>query len=240
MADKPFAWPPRHKVRELLAFAFLHRKRLISKDRILEMLWPEAEPERAERELYRALAELRRAVRQVMGEAHPVIDRVGSSYRLEEGLFQTDIDAFEEAAVNGLRAERDGAASHLLEAAQTYAGDLFADSTYPWAEAERDRLQTLWLSVICRLAEIDLMAGRPEAAWAMLQPALVAAHANEAIHRIAFAALGALGLRSEVTRLYERLQAVLREEFGAEPEGATRDAYRSALGLRNSRAGAGE
>ncbi len=239
LANEPLAWPPRHKVRELLAFAFLHRQRLMSKDRVLEVLWPEAEPKRAERELYRALAELRHTVRQAVGEAHSVVDRVGSSYRLEEGLFQTDIDVFEEAAVQGLRSETDRAAPHLLAAAHAYEGDLFADSEYPWAEAERDRLQTLWLSVVCRLAEIDLTSGRPEAAWGALQLALAVAHASEAIHRIAFAALGALGLRSEVTRLYERLQAVLREEFGAEPEAATRDAYNRALGLRDSRVGSG-
>ncbi len=240
LADKPLAWPPRHKVRELLAVAFMHRQRLMSKDRILELLWPEAEPERAERELYRALAELRHTVRQALGQPHSVIDRVGSSYRIEEGLFQTDIDAFEEAAVQGLRLETDRAASHLLAAAEAYEGDLFADAEYPWAEAERDRLQTLWLSVICRLAEIDLAGGRPEAAWATLQSALAAAPANEAIHGIAFVALGALGLRAEVTRLYERLQAVLREEFGAEPEAATREAYKRSLGLRDSRASVGE
>jgi predicted ATPase/DNA-binding SARP family transcriptional activator len=204
---------------KLLALApghWLHR------DVIVDMLWPEAEPQAASNNLHQLLHYIRR----MMGpDSVALSDEV---IRLcPAGKLTVDVDAFEEAAG---RARTSNEVAALQEALALWTGPLLPEDQYAdWAEEHRDRLDETHAAVMTLLGSMLSEQGEHQAALALLEPLAPARPHDEYLHRATIEALAGLGRRWEAIEAYERLRNTLDEAYAAEPEPETKALYRRLL-----------
>ncbi len=217
---------PRRTARSLLLLVLASPGHRLPRDRILDLLWPEASPETALKALYVALHSLRRVLEPDLtaGRSSAYIETTGDIIGLRpEANVWVDVDHFEEIlgqAGTGARAE---GAEKLREGLALYGGDLLADEPYAdWPVAPRERLRALWRRAVLDLAAIEIETGRPRAAVPELAALLAVDPVDEAAHRALMRGYAADGARDEALRQYDRCVQALAAELGAEPAAETR------------------
>lgn len=142
---------------KLLKFFLVHGSKLIANDRILDLFWPEVDPEKARHTLATHLSALRRSL-----SIANLFQRVGESYRLciSEEL-RLDALEFEEAVHQALALARGGdheRAIHQLERAEAlYRGPFLEEELYEdWVELRRRELHLLHEQVLEKLGDLYL------------------------------------------------------------------------------------
>jgi DNA-binding SARP family transcriptional activator len=194
------------KARALLTYLVTHSESDVGRERLLEILWPEIDPDRAKEGLRSALWSIRRAIRDAGLEPDEYLTANRAVVRWKA---QTWLDAEQFQRL----AQSDD--PHKLETALAlYKGDFLEGDYEEWTVAERARLGTVYESVLARLVR---SARNHEAAQLLLtrnpydEPSyLLLIEAELAAGRVVAAA--ALG---------ERCERALAE-VGAQPSAAVR------------------
>lgn len=203
------ASPARRRPLALLALLAISGARGLSREKIASLLWPDSNEERARNSLSQALTALRRDVPEgelVVGAAE---------LRLNPALITSDVAEFEHFLSAG-EPER---------AVELYQGP-FLDGFFVkdaatferWTDEHRRRLHELYSAAVERLARQSVERHDTVAAvrwWrrlAALEPA--SARATAGLMR----ALAATGDRAAALQHYRVHEALLRQEFGVEPE----------------------
>ncbi|MBI3967531.1 MAG: hypothetical protein HY329_17990 [Chloroflexi bacterium] len=126
---------------KLLALACGHQ---LHREQLMELLWPEQDPDAAANNLHKALYAARRALEPHLAPATPSVylHLQGDLLVLRSpGPLWIDVDAFAQAAAEARRAGKPRA---YLEALQLYTGDLLPEDRYEdWAAGRREELQAL-------------------------------------------------------------------------------------------------
>ena len=137
--------PATRKARALMAFLAMNRGVDAARERLLEIFWPDADPDRARDSLSTALHSIRRCIRVTGVDADTFLTATKSVLRWTA---ETEVDAlkFTELAVS-----QDSAASQ--EALQTYRGDFLEGDYDNWTVAERERLAGLYETVLARVVK---------------------------------------------------------------------------------------
>ena len=204
---------------KLLALAPGHR---LHRDVVIDMLWPDAEPQAASNNLHQLL----HSVRRLMGpNSIALSDEV---IRLcPAGGLSVDVDAFEQAAAS---ARSSGEIAALRKAAALWTGPLLPEDQYAdWAEEHRDRLAETYAAVVTLLGSKLSEQGEHQAALALLEPLASTSPTDEHVHRALIEALAGLGRRWEAIEAYERIRTALDEAYAAEPDPETKALYRRLL-----------
>ncbi len=197
----------RHRVALLALLAGAHPAG-VAREKLLALLWPEREGDRARNLLNQAV----HALRNALGEQ--AIRSVGDELRLDAGRIDVDVVRFEAALEEG-DPER---------AVQAYAGPFLDGFFLPdaveferWAERERERLRRAYLGAVEGLAEEAGERGDVRAAagwWRRL--AAEDPHSSRVTLRL-MRALEATGNRAAAIRSAEAHATLLERELGAEP-----------------------
>ncbi len=217
----PQVWG-REKALHLFQFLLTYRHQLYHKEQIIEGLWPGAGPKTGDRDFKVALNAVQRALEPERKPRAPsqYIERIDLAYRLAPGTFWLDADEFETLVTAGNQALPDHPAAALLpfrQAAELYTGNYLPERRYDdWASAARERLQTLALSTLTRLADL-LIESSPEESLQLCQRALSLDPVWEGAYRVQMRAYLATGNRPLALRTYEQCQAVLAREFDVAP-----------------------
>ena len=223
----------RARVRELLAVLVLEPT--IARDRVVELLWPDLDPDAGGRNLRVTLTHLHRLLEpgRAAGEATFHVRADASTIRLVASP-RLRVDVWElrrlSAAATIARDAGDvGAAIALLtEAAALSRGTPFVDlDRVAGFDAEVEGLRLLVVTTLLDLAALHLMAGCPGPALACAERALVLEPYLEAAHRLAIAATAQRGDSARTTAVIERTRRLL-DELGVTPEPATEMLIRAA------------
>lgn len=215
--------PQRKAARELIAYLALQRQGA-TRDELLETLWPDEDPRRSEQRFWQASAEARKA----LGDA---LLRDGRRYLLNRSTLEIDLDRLNQLIGQAAQAGNADDERAALEAAvNLFRGEPFAGIETDWAESEARRLRAVAVDVLKRLARLRLDAGEAAAALEAAERGIALDALNEDLWRLALEAEGALGSREAITERYERLQHLLDEKLGLEPQRETRTLYRELLG----------
>jgi len=153
--------PPREwqskKARDMLKMLIAHRGRPVSRQRLIELLWPDQSPERTGNRLSVLLCIVRRVLdphRRIIQPGPIVADR--SAVRLDRNVVDVDVEHFLSAADTARHAADvdDRAAATLLRAASDlYAGDFLDDDPYEdWAQPLHDEARAAYAGVLRALA----------------------------------------------------------------------------------------
>ncbi len=197
-------WPSL-RAAQLVQLLCLQPRQRLTRDEVIDSLWPQLEPEAG-------AANLRKAThhaRQALGRHDSIMLQAGEVLLWPERPVVVDALRFEQCADAAL-AQRDPA--NCADVAASYTGDLLPGARFePWAEATRERLRERQLQLLRasgqweRLAQID-----PE---------------DEAAHRALMQRELAGGNRAAALRWYAHLREALQQGLGVSPDAQTQALY---------------
>jgi predicted ATPase/DNA-binding SARP family transcriptional activator len=215
------AWH-RKKARQLFKYLLSRPSRRAYKDEVIELLWPESDPETGSTNLRSAIHATRRALSTVAQEPGiPALfaDRDFVWLRPDAELW-LDADEFEHTLEQAAHAA--DPLPLLQHADALYAGDYLPEDLYEdWAAERRGDLKRAWTSLQFRLAELFEAAGDADAAARALQRLLRADPCDERAARQLMHSLTKHGRRSEAVRIYQQLVRALHEDLDVEPSELT-------------------
>lgn len=130
------------KVKELMAFFLYHSDREVSKERLIEEIFPAMEYERALINLNTCIYQLRKA----LASAYVGIEVIYSKgyYRLRSDEVVSDVELFEQAAKIAINT---GYLEDLKKATLLYRGDYLEDEGYQWARPRQVYLRELYWQI---------------------------------------------------------------------------------------------
>lgn len=161
---------PRRKALDLLRHLILARGTAMSRDALIEHLWPEIDPESGANRLHVALHALRSVLREALpGTGESLVRHRHGHYRLDvEALGPVDAflfaDTLDEARRRAREGDPDGALGCLEQALPLYLGELFADAEDVAFEAPRQRFRDRHREALHLLVDLHLNRGRADAA----------------------------------------------------------------------------
>jgi ATP/maltotriose-dependent transcriptional regulator MalT/DNA-binding SARP family transcriptional activator len=223
----------REKARQLMQLLVTNRKRLLQKEQIIDLLWPDADADTAYRDFKVALNALFHALEPNRAA------RSGSFYILRQGAayglnlasgFWLDADEFESLVNRGLalgaRGQEQEAQSLLQQALDLYQGDFLEDVPYEdWCTEERERLQVLYLRAAEWLAQHASRWEDYEGCIHLCDRIIARDHCWEEAYRLLMYCYYRLGNRPKAMRVYDKCMLILQEELGIKPMPTTQQLY---------------
>jgi DNA-binding SARP family transcriptional activator len=213
------AWHQR-RAGELFRLLLLTPQHTLSRDQIIDALWPDKSIRQALPLFHRATSQLRRVLEPDLPDKFPSryleVDKGRVTLHLPLGS-SIDFEAFEQHVCD----ERWAAALDV------YRGELCPDDRYAdWAAAPRERFMQLHLRVLSIQARLELNAGAPEKAIDLCRHALSIEPWQEQAALIGMQACLALNDRAGAIRLYRDFERTLGEDLGIAPQPELQTLYR--------------
>jgi predicted ATPase/DNA-binding SARP family transcriptional activator len=217
------------KERALLAELILHANQIVSRERLVEVVWDDDPPASAAATLNTYVSHLRSALepgREARTQPGLLLTR-DPGYLLAVDPERVDALRFERLAGEGRRVLAAGdaatAAATLREGLGLWRGGALADFVYaPFAQAEAMRLEELRLSTLEQRIDADLALGRHHDLVAELRRLVDEHPLRERLWGHLMLALYRCGRQSEALRAYGELRTVLAEELGIDPNPSLR------------------
>lgn len=211
----------RPRVRQLLHILVLHAGEPLHRERLAEMLWPEADPDLSVHRLQVAVSSLRRLLDAESGLEGEIVQRDGLSYvlRLPQDSV-VDVAQFTQALARARVAHRDGrdveTITALQEAVDLHHGDLLPeDGPAEWVAETRESLRTEAAAASALLARL-LATRDPRAALEAAERAVGLDHYNDEAWHLLIHLHRHLGDTAMAQRTASMYQEVLRD-LGVSP-----------------------
>ncbi|MBF0233804.1 MAG: protein MalT, partial [Desulfamplus sp.] len=232
-----------NKPKLLLKSIICHNTKDISKEMIIDDIWPDASMKAGDKNFKVNLHRLRKAlepdVNKQVGYSYITMDTGRIS--LDPELVTVDIDTFNTLARQGHeKLVRDEVALALLffeQAVTIYKGDFLAEEPYEtWIDLKRDLLRTYYIEILMTMARIHEDQDQPLQAVEYLKKAIQADPLHEEAYQNLMIVYADAGMPTAATALYDKWRQVARSELGVEPGPETRNIYNKiqALHLKNS------
>ncbi len=208
---------PGRQGRALTAYLTLNRDRSVSRDELLNVLWPERPPASPEAALSSVLAKVRRAL-----EPATIVGRHALTLQLPDGA-QIDVETLGAQIERAERALADADHTTALASAQAalavLAQPLLPDLDGEWIEPWRQRFGDLTPRTLDTAARAGIALGasrlpsaeRAAASLVKLEPY------REGGYALLMRAQAGQGNVAEALRTFEQLRSFLRDELGASP-----------------------
>ncbi|MEU4448218.1 BTAD domain-containing putative transcriptional regulator [Actinosynnema sp. NPDC050801] len=213
------------KRRTVLAALALELNRVVSGDRLLELVWDGSPPPQAKAALQGHIAQLRK----VLDHGVALVTRA-PGYVLTGERAAVDVFRFEDLLVTAREASDEDAVRLLGEALALWRGPVLADVPGDQLrEAVSARLEELRLVAVQELATRLSRLDRAAEAVSGLRDAVEANPLREALVSRLVLALHWTGRQAEALALFHRTRERLAEELGVDPGPELREAYRTVL-----------
>lgn len=222
-ASEPIAPLPSHKSRSLLAYLVLNRDRVLHRETLCGLIWPDDSEAVARKGLRTALWRIRSAIEPDSGVGFLHADAFHVGFR-SEGAWA---DAWEfEDCVDALASKHDddldaADAERLAKAAALYRGDLAAGHYEDWCLAEQERFRLAHLTMMERLVGYHRRRRNWLQAIVWAQQVLARDPLREHLHRAIMGCHMLIGDRPSALRQYRRCETALRDELGIAPMAET-------------------
>jgi predicted ATPase/DNA-binding SARP family transcriptional activator len=206
----------------LLAYLAYYPQRAHLRDELIDLLWPDADPDAARTSLRQALFLLRQQLEPPGVPAGAVLLADRASVRLNPEAIATDVAEFD-AAVQG--AERAGSpaerAERLARAVELYQGELLHGYYEAWVLQEREWLAERFFQALGQLILHREEAGDLSRALQAAQRGVSLDPLREEAHGHLIRLYAAAGQPAAALRQYGELERRLQEELGTTPSAAT-------------------
>lgn len=213
------------KTRELLAL-LIHMNAPVSKERLIEELWPETDPNSGSALLRTTLYYLRRHF-ESEGLAG-LIHHSQNLYSLKPHFCRLDYRNFEQLVNTGFREEplHELGAGLLVKAVRLYRGDYMADPTdNTWAIPRQVRLKHLYIDTLMALANYYRARGNNRRARDYLLLLKEVDPLCEQAHRLLIQVYAALDDHQALYDEQSGFKMILQEEIGLSPAPETEALY---------------
>ncbi|CUU59585.1 AAA ATPase domain-containing protein [Parafrankia irregularis] len=203
---------------ELLHILAVHADRAVSRDRLTELIWPDASPSRANHSLQVAISALRGLLEpDVPREQRRLLRRAGQGYLLvvtdhaDHDLlrFGQLLTAADEARQRG---DRETEADHLMTAIERHGGELLpAGRPTDWLLTERERLRVVLATACERVSRLLTEAGRHAEAARLAERGLDVDRYRDGLWQVLALALRANGQPAAAALAEVRYRSMLAE-----------------------------
>ena len=201
------------KSEELFAFLLHYGGKPVSKEKIIDTLWPNMDVLKASQNLHATSWYIRDTLR-AKGFPEP-ISRSKGSYQIRLDGLQCDLLEFIRL-VERLKTGDEGIGI-MEQACQLYRGDYLADKHYEWSDSMRAWLDSEHEKIQFRLAALHTAAADTKQASEIYNHII----RHNPLAEAAYTALIELSLRdgdkTGAVLLYKKYRTMLREEFGFDP-----------------------
>ena len=208
-------------MRVVLALLVLRAGQLVSRDALVDALWPDDPPPSARQTVESYVSRLRRALREA-GLDGAIIESASAGYRLELNGYGLDRDGFEALVTVGREARAAGdtaaAAAHLGEGLSLWRGPALEGlAELPALRADVAALTQARLLALEEWAQVQLDLGLVAEVLAVLRPETARHPRHERVHELLMLALYRSGAQADALEHYAAVRRDLVDELGLEP-----------------------
>jgi DNA-binding SARP family transcriptional activator len=220
------------KGQAILKYLLAHRTTPVAKDVLMDLFWPDIEPEAARRNLHQAVYSLRQTLRRRDPDVQYIHFENNQYFLNPELSVWIDVEEFETQLQTGRRFEAAGQPAEAMReyaaAVSLYQGDFLAEDLYEdWPRSQRERLRTHFLEIASRLSDYQYQQGEYPAAISLCQQILTLDNCFEEAHRRLMHCYLAQGQRHLAIRQFHTCVQALAEELDVPPAEETRVLYES-------------
>jgi DNA-binding SARP family transcriptional activator len=227
--DRPVESWPSGRGRSLFKYLLTASGEPRPREVLMDLFWPNADPEAARNNLNVAIHGLRQALRSAADV--PVVLYQDGAYCLNPTLEEwIDVQEFERHVDGARRLESTGdltaAAAEYELAVGLYQGDFLADDPYEeWPVLIRERLRLAYLDTLDRLSQIYLGQGQYSSCGTLCQLILARDPCREDAHCRLMRCYGRRRQHHLAMRQYQVCVDALRSELDIDPAPATSELY---------------
>jgi DNA-binding SARP family transcriptional activator len=220
---------PNSRASSLFVYLMLHHKQNTPREVLMDLFWPDLEPESARNNLNVALHSLRQVFRSSVDI--PVIEFSAGVYQLCRNLdVWIDIDEFEHHQQSGIKLEAAGQIAAAVKdyeiAASLYQGDFLQSDLYEdWSILTREHLRVAYLDILDRLSRIYFKQGQYAACISLCQLILGRDNCREDTHCLLMRCYCHQGQHYLALRQYQACVEALRTELDVDPASETTQLY---------------
>ncbi|MES2462483.1 MAG: tetratricopeptide repeat protein [Armatimonadota bacterium] len=210
-----------YKTGALLAYLAFYPQRQHSREQLVNLLWPDADPTSGRNRLTQALVWLRPRLEPDESKRGTILVSDRHTIGLESIDLQTDVAEFEEALQTAAsRVEPTQQIEALRQAVDRYRGELLPGYYEDWVLTERQRLFDQFLLSLRRLAELYEQTQEYDRALDCARRALAADPVSEEVHLDLIRLLARTGQPAAGLRQFREMEQILLRELDEEPSGA--------------------
>lgn len=218
------------KGKSIFKYLVKHHHSPVSKEMLMEVFWPDTDPESSRRNLHQAIYNLRQTLRHGQPDFKAILFE-DDHYLLNPDLsLWLDFEEFERGVIRGRRLELAGNIAGAIEEFQRaealYLGDYLEDDLYEdWAASKREQLRTAYLDLADRLSVHYLNIGNTGSAIELCHKILEVDNCHEAAYRRLMQSYQAIGQSSLAVRHYHLCVEKLKTELDVTPSSETRTLF---------------
>ncbi len=222
----------RRKAKALFAYLYLHRGRLVSKDELMEAIWPDSEefcPGRI-KQLVLILRDTLEPGRACGAGSLYILEKGGYYCFNTKGEFYSDVEEFERHLALAKECQARGdirlALAEYQKAIDLHVGEFLSEFRYEdWAACEAARLKEIFLEALEDAATLQGALHEFSEAVRLLRTAVAEDKLRESTYLELMRYLWRDGKRTEALRVYESLRHTLEHHLGVEPEAEVTKLY---------------
>ncbi|WP_186841895.1 BTAD domain-containing putative transcriptional regulator [Acetobacterium fimetarium] len=225
LKEKPIKWRTT-KTEELFAFLLQNENQFISKDELLEALWPDVELEKATRYLHTTIYNLKNNLKTANITFN--LEVVNGLYCYEKHHFYSDLGEFKNMindAVNPYNEIDAASARNIERAILLYEGDLLAENDYPWATSQSTFYRHRFEKYVFALARHYFFKRDYLSTKRVLYKLIEMDNLNERYHELLLNVFRFDDDYVAFTRHYEDLKALLLKELDQPPNPSIQALY---------------
>jgi|SRR5215217_2000079 len=223
--DEVLILPNSTKSLAILRYLLASPKRPVSRDFLIDWLWPESDLVKGKYSVNSAVCVLRKLFSSVYPTLAPTdcILLEQDYYRLSPNICVTsDKDEFDAHYKRGRQLERAEWASEAIaeydEAVALYKGEFLSEDLYEeWTLIERQRLDSVYIDILERIAAYHKVNCNYRECIETYYKILAKEPCHESSHRFLMDCYAQLGLRAQASRQFKLCERILRRRYGVAP-----------------------
>jgi len=232
-------WPS-EKTRSLFTYMVIHREMPVHRELLLEQIWPDMDPARANVNFRNTATRLRQALLKALdGQVNKddIFVFKHKKYQLLSGArIKVDIEEFDRLIKEASHVDApDVKIKYINQALELYKGDFLPENYDAWTDIHRPRLKENYLNNLHWLAGYAARVGDNDGCIAACEKYLAHEPFSEEISRLCMQVLVRLGRLGAVKNRYEQLKRALRQVLRSAPSKETQELYKSLIGSKSGR-----
>ncbi len=220
----------------ILKYLISHYNRPVAKDILMDVFWPDADPEAARRNLHQAVYSLRQTLKGMQPDIQ-LIQFKNDSYCISpEVVIWIDFIEFKQRVKEGRHLEGAGQLPEAMAqygiAEGLYQGDFLEEDLYiDWPGLQRDQLHNIYLESVDRLTQYYLKRGEYTTVVTLCKRVLTRDNCDETMHKRLMESYFAQGQRNLAVRQYQNCLRALKEELDLPPSEEIVELYQRIIAI---------
>jgi two-component system LytT family response regulator len=224
--EEPIKWRT-EKTKELFAFLLHNHGNSITKYQIIDAIWPDIDPDKAEHQLYNGIYYIRRTLNEYGIPRENII--LNGNYCLKLDNINFDLIHFKEYLNKSVKTIPIKVLRRLEE---EYTGEYFGNNDWEWARYDRHVYAKQYYKIAYTLADMYIQNYEFEKAESFLEKIIKINPYDERPIMLLMKTYVSMNNRFEAKRLYDYYCRTVKEDLDILPSSELRDYYHSIESLK--------